>query len=491
MDAPEPHSSISRLRRVLLIEDSADDAVLLRATLATVHPACSVTLCSCLREGLDALKAAPFDLVLFDPGLPDNRGIDGLRRLRAQAPRVPVVVLTGNDDDRLATEALQAGAQDYIVKGQYEGSMLLRAAHHAMDRAEAIELREAERLKSELLAIVSHEMRTPLTVIQENVSLVLEGALGPVAPAQQEFLASAVANCNRLRAMIADLVDTAAIERGALQLQRKPFALVPMLMALAADFRTVLASHGQTLAVDLPDDLTPRVFGDADRLRQAVANLLNNAHKFTPRGGHVTLRARCDGREAHVEVEDDGVGIPRNALDHVFERFFQLGREHGPGLKGAGLGLAIVRHIVERHAGTIVVHSEVGRGSTFRVSLPQLREHGEIQAFLKPLVVSRPDDRGPTTVSFVRLRTTTGPDATERLREFTDGLRAALRAPLDDVTLLEGEQVVVVVGADDERVRARIQDAPDADALEWATCPIAAAAGLETTAGLRFVPVTP
>jgi sigma-B regulation protein RsbU (phosphoserine phosphatase) len=481
------------LRHVLLIEDRTADSEIIQHQFQQAGAMCTFTVHQLLNEALQVLRsdAGKFDLILLDLGLPDNIGLEALHHVRAAAPRIPTIVLTGRADQQLATEALHYGAQDYIVKGQHDPHMLLRAARHAIDRTETVELRETERLKSELLSIVSHEMRTPLTVIRENISLILEGALGAVTPEQQEFIVSAVANCDRLRTMINDLVDTAAIERGALTLLRRPFNLLPLVDALVREHRAVFSSRQQTLVVDLPPVESIPIFGDVDRIRQALANLLSNAHKSSHAGGDIRLRVRALEREILVEVTDNGVGIAKEALGHIFERFVQLSREHGPGLKGAGLGLSIVRHIVERHGGSIRVESELGRGSTFTVTLPSFVEGEELSALFHS--GARPKDEA---LAVLRLRPGVSSDqALIVLRRLTELLRTQLRGAYDEALLLEREQVVVlaITGIDNgapwlqERLERMLAD--DAPSLEWALCPMADAINCRLPATLQFVPV--
>jgi sigma-B regulation protein RsbU (phosphoserine phosphatase) len=482
------------LRHVLLVEDSRVDALFIKSQFDEAGAECTFTVHRRLDDALQELRSGHtrFDLILLDLGLPDSHGLEALHHVRAAAPRIPTIVLTGAADEQLATEALHSGAQDYLVKGQHNPHTLLRAARHAIDRTETVELRETERLKSELLSIVSHEMRTPLTVIRENISLILEGALGPVSAGQQEFIVSAVANCDRLRTMIDDLVDTAAIERGALTLLRRPFNLRSSLEGLVREQRAVFSSRQQTLVLDLPPIEQIAVFGDVDRIRQAFTNLLSNAHKSTPAGGEVCLRVRSIAREIVVEVTDNGMGIAKEALGHIFVRFSQLGREHGPGLKGAGLGLSIVRHIVERHGGSIRVESELGRGSTFTVTLPRFIEGEELDALSHGGTVPTKDGY-ESVLAVVRLRPGLSPDrAVVVLRRLTEILRTQLRGAYDAALLLEREQMVVLmVSALDSTAswlpqRLEQMLAEDAPALEWALCPTTDCMNAGLLAALRF-----
>jgi anti-sigma regulatory factor (Ser/Thr protein kinase) len=295
--------------------------------------------------------------------------------------------------------------------------------------------------------------------------------------------------------MIDDLIDTAAIERGALTLLRRPLNLVSLLDVLVREYRAVLASRQQTLVVDLPqfDTIIP-IFGDTDRIRQALTNLLNNAHKYSRVGGQITLRVRLLDKEVLIEVTDTGVGIAKEALGHIFERFVQLGREHGPGLKGAGLGLAIVRHIVERHGGSIGVESEPGRGSTFTVTLPLFVEGEELGVlFHGRASLPNSGDQHAPALAVVRLRPDVSSDrAIVVLRRLTELLRTQLRGVYDEALLLEQERVVVlaITGLDgsatwlQDRLAGMLSE--DASSLEWALCPMTDVIGARLPANLRF-----
>jgi sigma-B regulation protein RsbU (phosphoserine phosphatase) len=502
-----PHSEDSRrdvdsipgrpLRHVLLIEDSPRDSEIIQHQFREAGAVCIFTVHRRLNDALQELRSGTgrFDLILLDLGLPDNKGLEALHHLTAAAHRIPTIVLTGMADEQLATEALHCGAQDYLVKGQHDHHMLLRAARHAIDRTETVELRESERLKSELLSVVSHEMRTPLMVIRENMSLIMEGALGAVTADQREFIQSAVANCDRLRTMIDDLVDTAAIERGALTLVRRPFNLVSLLDGLVREQRAVFSSRLQVLVVDLPPIENIMIFGDADRIRQALANLLSNAHRSTHAGGEIRLRVRAGEREIVVEVTDNGVGIAKEALGHIFGRFVQLRREHGPGSKGAGLGLSIVRHIVERHGGAIRVESELGRGSTFTVTLPSFIQGEELNTLSHDGTIATKQGY-ENAVVVVRLRPGVGSErALIVLRRLTELLRTELRGAYDEALLLEREQLLVLTVTArasiaswlPERLKQMLGD--DAPSLEWALCPMASSLDARQLANLQFRPV--
>ncbi|HEV2704825.1 MAG TPA: CHASE domain-containing protein [Pyrinomonadaceae bacterium] len=237
-------------------------------------------------------------------------------------------------------------------------------------RARAEELSEANRLKDEFLATLSHELRTPLTAILGWAKLLRLERFDAAATARaiETIERNAIAQTQ----LIDDLLDVSRVITGKLRLNVRPVNLSPIIEAAALSARPAAEARGVELLIDVDERVGP-VSGDADRLQQVVWNLLSNAIKFTPRGGRVEVHLRRVEAQAEVVVTDTGQGIAQEFLPFVFDRFRQadgaITREHG----GLGLGLAIVRHLVELHGGQIRAESEgAGRGATFRMSFPLL-----------------------------------------------------------------------------------------------------------------------
>jgi PAS domain S-box-containing protein len=241
-------------------------------------------------------------------------------------------------------------------------------------RARAEELSEANRLKDEFLATLSHELRTPLTAVLGWAKLLRSEQLDPKVAARA--LESIERNAQAQSQLINDLLDVSRIVTGKLRLTVRPVTLAHVIESAAEGVRPAAEARGVRLGVSL-DASAGLVSGDADRLQQVFWNLLSNAIKFTPREGSVEVRLARAGDCAEVSIKDTGAGISAEFLPHIFERFRQadgaITREHG----GLGLGLAIARHLVELHGGTIRAESEgEGRGATFAVSLPLLESRG-------------------------------------------------------------------------------------------------------------------
>src|ERR1700690_3839738 len=199
--------------QVLLVEDNAGDVRLLREMFSKER-ADRFELTHCLRMGEAErhLAKGGVDIVLLDMGLPDGHGLDTVRRAHAAAPGVPMIVLTGLDDEALAAEAMKAGAQDYLIKGQIENRALPRALRHAIERHRMqtetdLILTHQMQFKDEFLSHVSHELRSPLNAIYQFVTILLDGLAGEVSPEQQEYLEIALRNAKQLQSMINDLLE--------------------------------------------------------------------------------------------------------------------------------------------------------------------------------------------------------------------------------------------------------------------------------------------
>ena len=225
-------------------------------------------------------------------------------------------------------------------------------------------LREAAEVRSQVSSI-SHELRAPIASVHGYLGALLAGDAGELNAEQREYAEIALRNLGRLQALIDDLLTISRIDAGRMRLEPKPFDVAQTVRELAEDLEPLARDGGIRLVVQAPPRLG--VTGDRLRLVQAFTNLVTNAIKYSPHGGDVQVRLFAQGAEAVLEVVDSGVGIPRDELARISERFFRASTAGK--VKGSGLGLAISREIVERHGGRLEVESEEAAGSTFRVRL--------------------------------------------------------------------------------------------------------------------------
>lgn len=230
------------------------------------------------------------------------------------------------------------------------------------------ELAELDRLKSEFVNTVSHELRTPLTSIMGYLSLVLAGTAGPLQEQQREFLEVVSRNTNRLANLINDLLDIQRIESGRIPVQLTPTSLASVVTQVAETFRVQAEQKGLSFTVNVPEDVPP-IRADQDRLTQIIANLVSNAVKYTREGG-VTISVSAADDRVEIEVTDTGIGISPADQKRIFEKFYRAEHPYVREVGGTGLGLPIVRTMVEEHGGELRLESQPGRGSRFIVSFP-------------------------------------------------------------------------------------------------------------------------
>ena len=231
-------------------------------------------------------------------------------------------------------------------------------------------LRQLEQVRTEFVANVSHELRTPLTAIQGYLETLLGGAMEDPAHARR-FLEVVFRHTERLGRLLNDLTDLSNIELGRVSLHRGPVDVAEVVEGTLDIIRAKAEAGGVRLAARLPDDL-PKVQADRDRLAQILINLVDNAVKYTPGGGSVTVEGTAGAGLVEVAVVDTGVGIPPADLPRITERFYRVDKARSRQLGGTGLGLAIVKHLVAAHGGTLVIESRLGEGTRVRVMLPAM-----------------------------------------------------------------------------------------------------------------------
>ena len=352
------------IKTVLLVEDNAGDARLLREMFNEYDTHDSeLTHVTTMSEAEAHLATHAVDIILLDLGLPDVHGLDAIRRAHAAAPLVPLVVLTGFDDETLAAKALQEGAQDYLIKGQIEPRALLRALRYANER------KRLERLKDEFIATVSHELRTPLTSITGSLGLLMGKAASSLPGSAARLLSIAYANSQRLVRLVDDILDIEKMESGRIAYDFGRVEVRPLVEQAIETHRGFAESSG--VRVRLEDAYAGgHVRADSGRLTQVVVNLLSNAIKFSPVGKEVVIAIEKEADAVRISVRDHGSGIAADFMPYVFERFAQADATNTRRKGGTGLGLSIVKQIVDRLGGEVDFVAAPGGGTIFHVELP-------------------------------------------------------------------------------------------------------------------------
>jgi signal transduction histidine kinase len=248
-----------------------------------------------------------------------------------------------------------------------------RLADHAAVAIENARLygqvREANQAKSEFISCVSHELRTPMTSIRGYAEMLEKGMVGSLSSQQTEFIRTIRRNAERMQVLVSDLQDVSRIETGQLRLEMGSAAVTDALDSALQATQAQIQARSQRLTVDMPDDLPP-VYADRARLAQVLINLLSNAYKYTPKGGHIGVRAQVQDTYVQCAVSDTGIGMSPQDQQCLFTKFF---RSEDPAVRettGTGLGLCIVKSLVELQGGEIKVESDLGKGTIVTFTIP-------------------------------------------------------------------------------------------------------------------------
>lgn len=274
---------------------------------------------------------------------------------------------TFNEEDERLLDAFSSQAGIAI-----ENSQLYEEVKRAYN-----ELRELDQMKSNFLANISHELRTPLTPVMGYVETLLSGELGPLSSEQKRGLEVVFKCVDRLKGLIEDLLAFVRVDQGEVELKKWPVIIQELLKRRGEAFAHKAQEKGLELRFEIPSDL-PEVWADEEELGRAISLLLDNALKFTPQGGSVTIAASLvhgpgttdPGRLVEISVRDTGIGIPAQELSKIFDRFYQVDSSPTRKYGGTGIGLSLIKQIIEAHGSRIFVESEVGKGTTFYFRLP-------------------------------------------------------------------------------------------------------------------------
>ncbi|MBO9711753.1 hybrid sensor histidine kinase/response regulator [Sphingomonas sp.] len=335
-------------------------------------------------EALELLLRHDVALALLDVQMPGMDGFELAEFMRGneRTRHVPIIFVTaGVADAQRRFRGYEAGAVDFIQK-PIEGDVLRSKAEIFFDlyrqrqflaaQRDALEaaseaLKDADRRKDEFIAVLGHELRNPVAALLAGMHLLRKPRTADQAELVKERMERQLVHLSRL---IEDLLDISRITEGKISLQKERVQLDTILRSAIEASQPNLEAAGHSFALDLP---TEPIWLEADhtRVAQIVANLLNNAARYTPEGGEVTLAARRDDEQVEIEVRDNGVGIPPAMQARIFQIFAQVDDHRDQAAGGLGIGLALVHQLVGLHGGTIAVHSEgQGRGSTFTVRIP-------------------------------------------------------------------------------------------------------------------------
>ena len=392
----------TRPTRVLLIDDNEDDFLLTKRMISHGNSGEFVLDWVCDYAGGEAaLLENNHDVYLIDYRLGAEDGIDLLLKVQDVGTCPAMIMLTGEDDQDIATRSIQLGASDFLIKGQIIAPLLIRSIRYAIARRQ-ISRQEAESKEllkrknqhlSELYATahqfvdnVSHEFRTPLTVIKEFASILSDGLAGELNEEQQEFTGIILSRVDDLSHMVNDMLDISRLEAGLLGVQRREYHVKEIIDRVRSTLARKAAASGIVLEFSL-DPALPTVYCDTENIGRVIINLVVNACKFSGDAGQVALRVHHNPGKSEVvfSITDNGPGIAPEHAKAIFKRFEQVGSDVRASNKGVGLGLNIAKELIFVNFGDIGVDSEVGKGSTFTFTVPVFDPVSILTSFLGSL----------------------------------------------------------------------------------------------------------
>lgn len=378
---------MSEIINVLLVEDNLAEARLLQAQLAdSTLSQFIVVHADRLSTALEQLKNNAFDVILLDLSLPDCSGLETLRAFHRHTQQIPIVVLTGLEDEQLAATAIKEGAQDYLTKQFSDTRLIDRAIRYAIQRkrfeeervklmqehAARLKAEEANAMKLKFLAIITHELRTPLSSIKGFASTLLAEDVEWDAETQRQFLSIIELEADKLSDLVEQLLDLARLQAGTLRVDPQVETFDAIFKTALGQLKILTAKH--RFEAYIPANLPP-IIADPLRIAQVLSNLVGNAARYSPEQTCIQVHVQQIDQSIQVNVSDQGKGIPVEMRPAVFEAFRQI--EHNEaGKKGVGLGLAICKGVVEKHNGQIWIHDAEPHGTVVSFTLPLAQVSG-------------------------------------------------------------------------------------------------------------------
>ncbi len=354
---------------VLLVEDSLPDARFVKEMLP--EPLYRVTHIDTLAQAQKLVLELDFDVVLLDLSLPDGCGLETFAAMFDRVSTIPIIILTGLDDEDVAIRAVQLGAQDYVLKKEISEYTLSRAIRYAIERKQTemkakrlVQLEQHE----EFMATLTHDLKNPLIGANRILELMADQALGSLSDEQAKMLLQMRDSNKMLISMIQNLIEVYKFEKDTNAVSLEHTDLRSITDVCIREIAPIAENREIRLTTEFSEPLKA-VKADASAIRRVLQNLLDNALKFTPSGGEISLVIRGTNGTVAIQIGDTGPGISTEEQARLFQRFSQgrVGKKYTP---GTGLGLYLCKQIIDAHNGEISCTSTEGSGTTFSVTLP-------------------------------------------------------------------------------------------------------------------------
>ncbi len=362
--------------RVLLVDDDEEDYLIVKRLMANINYAPFV-----LEWEPDSAQAVrriaerAHDAYLIDYRLNGQTGLELIGSINLFERVAPFIILTGASDELIEQQALDMGIADYLVKGSFGSELLSRVLRYSIQR----KLLEAQRMqqlidvnrsKDEFIALASHQLRTPATAVKQYVGMLMDGYAGELTSDQMRMLKTAYQSNERQLLVVNDILKIAQLDLDKVMLKPRRCNIGRLIATVLKDVYPAAIERSQHIVVNQPKE-PARSSVDGDFFRMAIGNIIDNASKYTPEGGTITITIESyDNGPTTIEVRDEGVGIAAQDMEKLFKKFSRIQNPLSVKVGGTGLGLYWANEIIELHGGTVQVSSVVGKGTTFLVTLP-------------------------------------------------------------------------------------------------------------------------
>lgn len=362
--------------RILLIDDDEDDYLITKRAIDKI-PDSPFTLewCSDYDLAKELISERNHDIYLVDYQLGEHTGLDILKDSEVERRLEPFILLTGANDRHVEKQAMRLGASDYLAKGSFDPELLARTLSYALGRKRSEIMRmqhliELNQAKDEFISVASHQLRTPATGVKQYIGMLIDGMFGELTEMQKAILLKAYESNERQLKIVTDLLQVARVDAGKVVLKRSEVDLNSLLTDVVREESAITGSKRQKIKLTV----SPRpalAFVDKDNIRMVFENLIDNASKYSEEGSTVRVLVSQKYDSVTVKVKDEGIGIGEQDLARLFEKFARIHNTLAVKTDGSGIGLYWAQKIVDLHGGSIEVKSELGRGSTFQVTLPK------------------------------------------------------------------------------------------------------------------------
>lgn len=324
-------------------------------------------------KGIVIAKTLSPDIVLLDIRMPGMNGLEVIQQILKDNPQTIVIIITGYATIEYAVQSMKNGAFDFLPKPFTPNDLRLMINRglekkHLLEEMERLRA-ERKRLSEYFTSIVSHQLRTPIAAVSQYFEVLLGGMAGEIPGEAQRILNRANLRLHELMELIEDWLSLARFDPEKIKRENKTIDINKILKNQIEFLSPLMKEKGIKVKLECSDK-APTIIGDERHFSEVVSNLLSNAIKYNRNDGKISVCVQVDDGRCHIRFEDTGIGIPKEHQPFIFNEFYRVKTDETREIRGTGLGLTIVKKIIEAHGGSIEVESELGKGSIFKVSLP-------------------------------------------------------------------------------------------------------------------------